>query len=125
MSVLARCLLSLFLIYPQSTGSVAVVAACNATPVYEDITPPATRNIACIPVKSSFAGKQAVKTDTASVTGDFCSHIGTVSQAVPAATATLLYVAGSSAAYENQGTACSADENKLLIKSVCKPAQKS
>ena len=66
-----------------------------------------------------------VKTDTASVTGDFCSHIGTVSQAVPAATATLLYVAGSSVAHENQATACSSDENKLLIKSVCKPAQKS
>ena len=27
----------------------------------------------------------AVKTDMASVAGDFCSHIGTVSQAAPAA----------------------------------------
>ena len=33
----------------------------------------------------NFAGMQAVKTDKALVAGDFCSHIGTVSQAVPAA----------------------------------------
>ena len=39
----------------------------------------------------------AVKTEVASVVGDFCSYIGTVSQAVPAA-----YVAGSSVAHENQ-----------------------
>ena len=33
----------------------------------------------------NFAGMREVKTDKALVAGDFCSHIGTVSQAVPAA----------------------------------------
>ena len=32
----------------------------------------------------NFAGMPVIKTDMASVAGDFCSHIGTVSQAVPA-----------------------------------------
>ena len=53
MSVLARCLLSLFLICKWSTRDVAAGIACDTTPVYEDITPPATRNLVCMPVKSS------------------------------------------------------------------------
>ena len=47
----------------------------------------------------NFAGMMAVNTDMASVAGNFCSHIGTVSQA---SGSTGSYVAGSSAAYENQ-----------------------
>ena len=45
--------ISLSLIYPRSTCSVAAAAVCNTTPVYEDITPPATRNIACVKLKST------------------------------------------------------------------------
>ena len=53
---------------------------------------PATRNIAvftaaCLrsQTRVNFAGMPVVKTDMASVASDFCSHIGTVSQAAPAA----------------------------------------
>ena len=42
--------------------------------------PPARRSW----TRVNFAGMPAVKTDKASVAGDFCSHIGTVSQAAPA-----------------------------------------
>ena len=43
--------------------------------------PPALRSWTWV----NFAGMRAVKTDKALVAGDFCFHIGTVSQAVPAA----------------------------------------
>ena len=41
----------------------------------------------------NFAGMLAVKTEVASVAGDFCSHIGTVSQVVPINRAYMLQVA--------------------------------
>ena len=47
----------------------------------------------------NFAGMLAVKTEVASLGGDFFSHIGMVLQAVPP---TVAYVAGSSVAHENQ-----------------------
>ena len=68
----------------------AADTACNTTPTYEDITPPATRNIAGLKPLAflrsrpwvNFGGMPTVKTDMASATSTFCSHIRTVSQAV-------------------------------------------
>ena len=41
-----KTFLSLVLICCRSTCDMAADTACNTTPTYEDITPPATRNIA-------------------------------------------------------------------------------
>ena len=79
-STLHACALILVLICRRSTCDIAVGTACDTSPTYEDIFLPATRNIAVFT-----AGMPAVKTDMASVAGNFCSHIGTVSQAAPAA----------------------------------------
>ena len=70
----------------------AADTACNTTPTYEDITPPATRNIAGLKPLAflrsrswvNFEGMPTMKSDMASATSTFCSQIRTVSQAVPA-----------------------------------------
>ena len=91
-STLHACALSLVLICLRSTCDIAVGSVCDTSPTYEDIMSPATRNIAvftaaCLrsQTRVNFAGMPVVKTDMASVASDFCSHIGTVSQAAPAA----------------------------------------
>ena len=66
-STLHACALILVPICRRSACDIAVGTACDTSPTYEDIILP------------------AVKTDMASVAGNFCSHIGTVSQAAPAA----------------------------------------
>ena len=85
----------IYLPHTEKKGGKATTA-CDITPTYEDIRPPATRNpprniaglyrrhVYEVELESNFAGIPAVKTDMASVAGDFCSHIS--------------YVAGSSAA---------------------------
>ena len=92
-STLHACALILVPICRRSACDIAVGTACDTSPTYEDIILPATRNIAVFTAgtpaklnsKVNFAGMPAVKTDMASVAGNFCSHIGTVSQAAPAA----------------------------------------
>ena len=65
-----------------STCDIAAGTACDTSPKYEDITPPATRNIACLrsSVQVNFRSIPAVKPDMASVTSDLGSHFRTVSQ---------------------------------------------
>ena len=77
----------------RSTCDITAVTFCDTSPKYEDITPPATRNIACVRswARVNFASiPAAVNPDMASVASDFCSHIRAVT--------------GSSAAYENQAS---------------------
>lgn len=88
---------------------------CNTTPIYEDIMPPATGNCRYLPPACLwsrtwviFASVLLVKTDMASVAGDFCSHIGRVSQAVPA---------GSSVSHENHAGFTWGDTNIRQVNS--------
>ena len=99
---------SLVLICRRSTCDVAAGTACDATPTYEDITPPVTRNIAGLYRWHAFEA-ELVSTSQA------CRRSRLTWPLLPSSTVLLSeryrrqnrqtcrsHVAGSSAAYENQ-----------------------
>jgi len=89
---------SLVLICHQTTCDIAAGTAWNTVPTYENICrrqqQPLQAFIADVPAKLNSRQLRRRKPAMVVVASGVCSHIGTVSQAVPAA--------GSSVAYENQ-----------------------